>query len=68
MNGALNITLNNMKKGLENFTVGFVGFLPWLAIIVVIAGILAAILIPVTRKARRAAKKSEPETKQKEGS
>ncbi len=66
MGGALNSTLNNMKKSAENFAVQFVGFLPWLAIIVVVAAILAAILIPVGVKARRAAKLKEAAHKQKE--
>ncbi len=66
MGGALNSTLNSMKKSAENFAVQFVGFLPWLAIIVVVAAILAAVLIPVGMKARRAAKLKEAAPKQKE--
>lgn len=66
MGGALNTTINNMKKGAEDFAVHFVGFLPWLAIIIVVAGILAAILIPLARKARRAAAEKDAAHKQKE--
>jgi anti-sigma factor RsiW len=64
-NGAFYKTLNAMKKGLEDFAVWFVGFLPWLAIIVAVGGIAAAIAVPVTRKARKAARKAA-EAKKKE--
>ncbi len=66
MGGALNSTLNAMKKSAENFAVQFVGFLPWLAIIIVVAAILAAILVPVGVRARRSAKLKEAAPKQKE--
>jgi hypothetical protein len=66
VNSAFYNTLNNMKKGLENFAVDFVGFLPWLAIIVVVAGIASAVILPVTAKARRAARKKAAESKKEE--
>lgn len=66
MNGALNVTLNNMKSGLENFAVGFIGFLPWLGIILVIGGVVAAIAIPAVRKARRAARAGASANKKEE--
>jgi hypothetical protein len=55
ISGAFYDTINSMKKGLESFAVVFIGFLPWLAIILVVAGVLAAVLVPVARKARKAA-------------
>jgi len=64
--GAFYTTLNNMKKGLEDFAVGFIGFLPWLAILLVLAGAALAIIIPATRRARKAAAKRVADAKKKE--
>lgn len=52
-NGALYKTLNAMREGAEDFAVGFVGFLPWLALLLAAAGICCAIVIPVVLRARR---------------
>jgi hypothetical protein len=64
--GAFYKTLNAMKKGLEEFAVWFVGFLPWLAILLAAAGITTAIVIPATRKARKAAAGKAAAEKKKE--
>ena len=53
MGGALNSTLSDMKQGMEDFAVAFVGFLPWLAILLAVAGVLAAILIPTALRAHK---------------
>jgi hypothetical protein len=66
MNGALNVTLNNMKTGLEDFAVSLVGFLPWLAILLVVAVVAVAIAVPAVRRARKAAAKGAPEKKKEE--
>lgn len=57
--GAFYETLSGMKKGLEDFAVWFVGAIPWLCIIVVLAGALLAVILLSTRKARKAAKAAE---------
>lgn len=64
--GAFYTTLSDMKKGLEDFAVWFVGFLPWLSIIAVLAGVAAAIVVPAARKRRKAARKQESQDKKKE--
>jgi hypothetical protein len=64
--GAFYRTLNAMKKGLEDFAIWFVGFLPWLALLAAAAGITLAIAIPATRKARKAAAGKAAEEKKKE--
>lgn len=59
VNGAWYNTLNNMKKGMEGFAVAFVGFLPWLVILIIAAGLALAVILPATHKARKAAKEKK---------
>ncbi len=52
--GAFYDTLNSMREGFEEFTVRFMGALPWLIIVIVAAGIALGVAIPLIRRAARA--------------
>lgn len=57
-NGAFSNTINRMRAGLEEFTVSFMGALPWLIIVLAMAAVALGITWPLVRRARRHAKSS----------
>ncbi len=58
--GAFYDTLNNMREGFEEFTVRFMGALPWLIIVIVAVGIALGVAIPLIRRAARARRNDTP--------
>jgi hypothetical protein len=58
--GAFYDTLNNMREGFEEFTVRFMGALPWLIIGIVAVGIALGVAIPLILRATRARRNDTP--------